>query len=244
MTTLILRPEPQASTLAARLREAGHAAIVTPLLQIRPGRQLPQLAEALSRHDLLIAVSSHAVEQASAWLTAHGLAWPQMPTLAVGATTAASWQERGVQPQVPQDARSEGLLALSALHEVQGKRILILRGDGGREFLAEQLRGRGALVDYCECYRRHWLPLDGAALCTQWRTAGVDSVIIGSGEILRRLLELVPAAEGRWLHQLSFIVPSHRVATLVEEAGLPVARVAQGATHAAMVAALGMRNMA
>src|SRR5574344_2998352 len=87
MTTLILRPEPQASTLAERLREAGHAAIVTPLLQIRHGRQLPQLAEALSRHDLLIAVSSHAVEQASAWLTAHGLAWPQMPTLAVGTTT-------------------------------------------------------------------------------------------------------------------------------------------------------------
>ena len=242
MTVLILRPEPQASTLAERLREAGHQAVVTPLLQIYPGRQLAQLASALSRHDLLIAVSSHAVEQASAWLTAHGLAWPQMPTLAVGATTAASWQESGVQPQVPQDARSEGLLALPALSEVQGKRVLILRGDGGREFLAEQLRARGALVDYCECYRRHWLTLDGATLCTQWRTAGVDSVIISSGEILRRLLELVPATEGPWLHQLLFIVPSHRVATLVEEAGLPAPRIAQGATHAAMVAALGKRN--
>ena len=159
-----------------------------------------------------------------------------------GATTAASWQESGVQPLVPQDARSEGLLALPALSQVRGKRILILRGDGGREFLAEQLRARGALVDYCESYRRHWLPLDGETLCTQWRTAGVDSVIISSGEILRRLLELVPATEGPWLHQLLFIVPSHRVATLVEEAGLPAPRIAQGATHAAMVAALGKRN--
>ncbi|MBP8220683.1 MAG: uroporphyrinogen-III synthase, partial [Aeromonadaceae bacterium] len=174
MTVLILRPEPQASTLAERLREAGYQAVVTPLLQIQPGRQLAQLASALPRHDLLIAVSSHAVEQATAWLTVQGLAWPQLPTLAVGATTAASWQESGVQPQVPQDERSEGLLALPALNEVQGKQILILRGDGGREFLAEQLRARGALVDYCECYRRHWLTLDGATLCTQWRTAGVD----------------------------------------------------------------------
>ena len=49
MTTLILRPEPQASALAERLREAGHAAVVTPLLQIQPGHQLAQLAHPGSR---------------------------------------------------------------------------------------------------------------------------------------------------------------------------------------------------
>ena len=125
---------------------------------------------------------------------------------------------------------------------VQGRRVLILRGDGGREFLAEQLRQRGAEVHYGECYQRQWPELDGPALCTQWRTVGVDSVIISSGEILRRLLQLIPDQDRHWLDSLQIIVPSHRVATLVAEAGLPAARVAQGATHAAMVAALGKRN--
>lgn len=242
MKPLILRPEPQASALAEQLRNVGHDPEVSPLLSIVAGDDLPLLATALSNHDRLIAISSHAVEQAATWLAQQGLSWPAIPTFAVGAATAACWQENGVAAQVPDDARSEGLLDLPALHDVAGCRILILRGNGGREFLAEQLRARGALVDYCECYRRHWLPLDGETLCTQWRTAGVDSVIISSGEILRRLLELVPATEGPWLHQLLFIVPSHRVATLVEEAGLPAPRIAQGATHAAMVAALGKRN--
>ncbi len=242
MKPLILRPEPQASALAEQLRNVGHDPVVSPLLSIVAGDDLPQLARALNTHDRVIAVSNHAVEQAAIWLAQQGMRWPELPTFAVGAATAACWLEHGVAAQVPDDARSEGLLDLPALHDVTGCRILILRGNGGREFLAEQLRARGALVDYCECYRRHWLPLDGETLCTQWRTAGVDSVIISSGEILRRLLELVPASEGSWLHQLLFIVPSHRVATLVEEAGLPAPRIAQGATHAAMVAALGKRN--
>ena len=177
--------------------------------------------------------------------------WPSVDrgarvTRACGGLTAVVVDERmtrSIVVQAPGAVHAATVAqALPALNEVQGKRVLILRGDGGREFLAEQLRARGALVDYCECYRRHWLPLDGETLCTQWRTAGVDSVIISSGEILRRLLELVPATEGSWLHQLLFIVPSHRVATLVEEAGLPAPRIAQGATHAAMVAALGKRN--
>jgi len=242
MTPLILRPEPQASELARLLRQAGHQPHVCPLLQIVPGRDLPTLPQLLRSHDLLIAISAHAVEQADLWLQQHGEPWPRMPTFAVGSATAASWQSCHIAAITPADARSEGLLALPELMAVQGQRVLILRGDGGREFLAEQLRQRGAEVHYGECYRREWPELDGHALCTQWRTVGVDSVIISSGEILRRLLQLIPEQQRHWLDSLQIIVPSHRVATLVAEAGLPAAFVAQGATHAAMVAALGKRN--
>jgi uroporphyrinogen-III synthase len=242
MTPLILRPEPQASELASQLRAVGHTPQLCPLLTIVPGRELALLPEALSNHDRLIAISAHAVEQATLWLSQHAQRWPQLPTFAVGSATAASWQACDVAACTPQDARSEGLLALPELAALQGLRVLILRGDGGREFLAEQLRARGARVTYCECYQRQWPELDGAKLCTQWRTAGVDSVIISSGEILRRFLQLLPAHQHDWLRSLQIIVPSHRVATLVAEAGLPDATVAQGATHAAMVAALGKRN--
>lgn len=242
MTPLILRPEPQASELARLLRQAGHQPQLCPLLQIVPGRDLPALPELLRSHDLLIAISAHAVEQADLWLQQQAKSWPRIPTFAVGSATAASWQACHIDAITPVDARSEGLLALPELMTVQGQRVLILRGDGGREFLAEQLRQRGAEVHYGECYQRQWPELDGPALCTQWRTVGVDSVIISSGEILHRLLQLIPDQDRHWLDSLQIIVPSHRVATLVAEAGLPAARVAQGATHAAMVAALGKRN--
>ena len=244
MTPLILRPEPQASELARQLASAGHQPVVTPLLTILPGRELPELYARLQARELIIAVSAQAVEQASHTLARSELSWPQRTYLAVGSATAESWREDGVSAHYPEDARSEGLLAHPELQHVAGKAILILRGDGGRELLAEALRARGARVNYCECYRRCWPELDGARLCARWHTARIDSVIITSGELLRRLLELVPESERPWLQHLLFIVPSPRVATLVVEAGLPAPRLAAGATHAALLAALGERNSA
>jgi len=238
MRPLILRPEPQASSFARLLRSAGHQPVVTPLLAIIEGRELTSLPQWLEWADIVVAVSAAAVEQGSAYLTAHGTCWPAKPCLAVGSATAASWQEQGVSAHYPQDARSEGLLSLPELAAVAGKKVLILRGDGGRAYLGEQLEARGAMIRYGECYRRHWLELDGNQLFTQWHTARVDSVMLTSGELLNRLLTIMPHHALPWLQQLTWIVPSTRVADLVQAAGLPPARVALDATPAAMLAAL------
>lgn len=238
MTPLILRPEPQASRFARLLRSAGHQPIVTPLLSIIAGRELTLLPQWLLWADMVVAVSAAAVEQGGDYLQTAGASWPAKPSLAVGSATAASWQEQGVSAHYPQDARSEGLLGLPEFAAIEGKKVLILRGDGGRAYLGEQLEARGAIIRYCECYRRHWLEQDGNLLFTRWHTAGVDSVMLTSGELLNRLLAMMPSQALPWLHQLTWIVPSARVADLVQEAGLPPARVALDATPAAMLAAL------
>ncbi len=238
MRPLVLRPQPQADALAAALRAAGHQPHVCPLLQITPGQALPRLARHLAWAEFVIATSAHAVYQATQQLHAQGLSWPSRPCLAVGAATASAWQECGVAAQVPPDPRSEGVLRLPLLQQVAGRRILILRGNGGRELLADTLRQRGATLRHCECYRRHYLPLPGAILFAEWHTAGIDSVIISSGELFSRLLQLAPPERLAWLHTLLFIVPSPRVAALLQAAGCLRIRSAQGAGHSAVVAAL------
>lgn len=242
MTPLILRPAPQGEALAEQLRRAGHTPLGCPLFTQQAGEDLGRLPAQLAQQPLLIGVSAPAVDQATAWLQAQGLSWPAGTVYAVGAATAARWRAAGCPVAWPDDECSEGLAALPALHHVAGRRVLILRGEPGREWLADTLRARGAEVEYCQCYQRQWLPYDGAALFLSWRTAGVDSVIITSGDILHHWLSLLPAPARAWAQQLIYVVPSHRVAELVVSAGLPAPRVASGASHDALCSALGQKD--
>jgi len=77
---------------------------------------------------------------------------------AVGVGTAAELRERGFPDVVTPHSEftSEGLLQLDGLqaHAVGDAKILIFRGSGGREHLAETLASRGAMVEYCEVYER------------------------------------------------------------------------------------------
>jgi len=61
-------------------------------------------------------------------------------------------------------ANSEALLAMPELAQVNGQRFLIIRGQGGREELANVLRSRGASVDYLDVYKRVMPSIDNAKL--------------------------------------------------------------------------------
>src|SRR6185295_3375161 len=83
--------------------------------------------------------------------------WPErLAVLAPGPGTAEALAATGIAgARVPATTfDSDGLLRLPELADVRGKLVLILRGDGGREQLAEALRSRGARVDTIACYRR------------------------------------------------------------------------------------------
>jgi uroporphyrinogen-III synthase len=58
------------------------------------------------------------------------------------------------------------------LIDAQGKRVIIFRGEGGRELLGETLKQRGAAVEYVSCYRRARPQLDPAPLLKLWEKAG------------------------------------------------------------------------
>ena len=243
MIPLVVRPAAQANQLVQMLRQLGHAPLCCPLLETRPGCDLPHLGDMLREADLVIAVSMHAVHFAHHFLLQTGQTWPHIDYFAVGQASADAFAEAGIQALCPADPRSEGLLALPALQGVSGRRVLILRGNDGRDLIARTLASRGALVHYCATYERHYPELDGDALTRHWQAAGLDSLLITSGELLQRLLALVPGPQRPWLYDRLLVVPSPRVAEMAEGAGFTRIVIAQGASNQALVAALELRKM-
>ncbi|MDX7739222.1 uroporphyrinogen-III synthase [Aeromonas caviae] len=243
MIPLVVRPAAQANQLVQMLRQLGHAPLCCPLLETRPGCDLPHLGDMLREADLVIAVSMHAVHFAHYFLLQTGQTWPHIDYFAVGQASADAFAEAGIQALCPADPRSEGLLALPALQGVSGRRVLILRGNDGRDLIARTLASRGALVHYCATYERHYPDLDGDALIRHWQAAGLDSLLITSGELLQRLLALVPGPQHPWLYDRLLVVPSPRVAEMAEGAGFTRIVIAQGASNQALVAALELRKM-
>ncbi|WP_415721095.1 uroporphyrinogen-III synthase [Photobacterium ganghwense] len=225
MTILITRPAPDGEQLAQQLNAAGIAALSQPLLDIQPGPTLsclPAQLQQLENGDFLIAVSVHAANLAHNYLMSVGVSWPKnVHYIAVGHKTAAALKTYTGQAVHTPSARcdSEGLLALPILTQVSGRRVLILRGNGGRELIYQHLQQHGAAVNYSETYQRNWLSLDGHALCQQWQNAGVNSLVVTSGEQLAFLASLVPDNAKAWFYQCQLFVPSQRIADQAHQLG-------------------------
>ncbi|HKS33588.1 MAG TPA: uroporphyrinogen-III synthase [Enterobacteriaceae bacterium] len=245
MNILVTRPLPQGEELVSRLRALGRVAWHFPLIEFTPGRELATLGErlaALTSNDLLFALSQHAVEFAHARLQQQRLYWPTAPHyFAIGRTTALALHTvSGQQIRYPHDREiSEVLLQLPELQNIAGKRALILRGNGGRELLAETLAARGALVECCECYQREPVHYDGAQEAMRWHLRGVDTLVVTSGEMLQRLCELVPQQYSEtWLLRCRLLVVSERLAHLARELGWQNIHIADGADNDALLRAL------
>ncbi|HEY8554144.1 MAG TPA: uroporphyrinogen-III synthase [Burkholderiales bacterium] len=201
---LVTRPAHQAAPLARLIEQAGGTAILFPAIEIAPPRDPAALEAVLDRldtFDLAVFVSPNAVEQTFRALRARDRSWPpQLAAACVGRATAAALERHGVSVAAVPERQfdSEALLAHPRLADVAGRRIVIFRGDGGRELLAETLRARGAEVTYAECYRRAPPPADPGPLIERWRRGEIAIVTITSSDALRNLYDAL-GDEGRAL---------------------------------------------
>lgn len=240
---LVTRPAGQADGLTAMLRAAGWETQHLPLLQIEAIDPLPDPARQrlldLDRYDHLVFVSANA---ARIGLDRIAERWPQWPLgqqyWAVGESTALVLQNAGLEVVRPdRDMSSEGLLALPGLADVDGQRVLIVRGEGGRQLIAETLRGRGASVDALCCYRRAPVAHAASELLASLEASPVDLIMISSGEGLELLSRLLRPREHTNLAAITVLVPSPRVAALARELGWQHAETAENASDPAMLAA-------
>lgn len=222
---LVTRPAGQADTLARLIESVGGRAIVFPAIAIcdvRDPSRVNALIDALDTFDAAIFISPNAVERGMAAITARRAMPAALQVIAIGSASARALRDRGVASVVAPRTKSdsEALLELPELSQVQGKRIAIFRGEGGRAFLGDTLKARGATVEYVECYRREKPDVDVAGLARSWTREGIAGVVATSSEGLRNLHEMLDESGRSRLAATTLFVPHPRIAETASELGL------------------------
>ena len=219
---VITRPRQQAEPLACAVAALGRTPVLLPLLEIAPlpdDSALRTVLAGLEAYALVAFVSPNAIEAAFA----HIARWPQDVEIAVvGEGSRAALAKHGVVegavrihcPQDPAHSDSEHLLRVLDLAQLAGRRVLVVRGEGGRELMPDALRGAGAAVETVAAYRRA-VPVLGPELATRLRglLLAPNDWIITSSEALRGLVSLVDQLGDfhEQLRQQRLIVPHARI---------------------------------
>ncbi|NWG32140.1 MAG: uroporphyrinogen-III synthase [Rhodocyclaceae bacterium] len=222
---VITRPAGQASHLAAALVALGAQPVLFPVLAIEDVADPTPILDAAIRlddYDWAVFVSPNAVEKALAVILAER-AWPETVRVAtVGKSSEQALAAHGITRVVAPQERfdSEALLALPEFAAVAGQRVIIFRGDGGRDLFGDTLRSRGATVDYVTCYRRVKPAQDPAPLLRLWQEGRLDAMTVTSSEGLRNLWEMVGKLGQGWLRNTPTFVPHARIAEQARALGL------------------------
>jgi uroporphyrinogen-III synthase len=164
LRVIVTRPAAQATDWVLRLRARQIDAVALPLIGVAPAPDAAAVDSAwatLPAQRLVVFVSPNAVEHFFARRPT-GARWPASvlagspgpgtshALLALGVPSAQTVAPAADAAQFD----SESLWQQLQAQEWQGARVLIVRGDGGRDWLAETLRGRGAQVAHVAAYRR------------------------------------------------------------------------------------------
>jgi uroporphyrinogen-III synthase len=167
-TLIVTRPIVQAEAWAHRLGEQGVDTRVLPLLEIVPTSDAASVHSAwrrLAGCALVVFVSPNAAAcffdlrpEAMAWppRTLAGSTGPGTRDVLLRAGVPPQWVMSPAEDEGPGEPRfdSEGLWERLSARPWNGQQVLIVRGDGGRDWLADTLREHGADVGFVQAYQR------------------------------------------------------------------------------------------
>ena len=228
---LVTRPAAQAAGQSALLQQLGALPVELPMLKIVPTAEsdssYPLLKSRILDLDLyhkVIFISTNAVHQGIDLIDQY---WPQLPIgiewFAIGKQTATRMADEGlIAAQSDRGYDSEALLSLPQLQDIIDQKILIMRGQGGREKLAEVLQQRGAKVEYADLYSRQAPGYTSDEISSTIGTEKIAGVLITSGEALQNFTALLCTGRPQLFNTL-IVVPSQRIARIA--AGLGYTRV-------------------
>jgi uroporphyrinogen-III synthase len=222
---VITRPAGQAEALARQVAGLGREVVLFPLLEIHPLADPTALRAALAeleRYALVAFVSPNAIDAAFSLRPQ----WPAGLKLAVvGEGSRQALERHGIhdanatvlRPAKGMRNDSQGLLEVLDKDALRGQQVLLIRGESGRELLAEELRAAGAQVEPVAAYRRCAPTLDAGRRVQLERLVDTPGDwIVTSSEAMRNLIELVRQAQGdagvAKMQQQHLLLPHERIA--------------------------------
>ena len=227
MRIIVTRPAAQAAVWVDELQRLGVQAQALPLIGIEPAADIAAVRAAwasLPALALVMFVSANAVQHFFAERPP-GVPWPE--ALIAGSTgpgTSAALRSAGVsliEEPAAETAEfdSEALWARLRLRSWAGRRVLVVRGEGGRDWLSQRLREHGAEVEFLSAYRRVAPVLDEPArrlLTVALAEPAQHLWLFSSSEAVSQLLLLAP--QGDWSAAHAWV--SHeRIAQAARAAG-------------------------
>lgn len=249
MKVLITRPRYQSEHLIRSLKEEGYETELMPLLDINPIEyslsDKSKWVELLRQADFIISVSANAARLSLLLLSAmiesiDDESGEFKKLYAIGPATAKIFSGAGLTACVPESQyNSESLLALPDFNQLENKKVVILCGEGGRDYLEQKLNEMGAISERIELYTRipiFYKPLDQVSNPTP------DVLTAMSGDTLNALASVIDSSNDfvrkKW-KTLPLIVPSERVARIATERSFTKIYITAKPTSDSLLAVLG-----
>ena len=236
---LVTRPEHQAGKLCDLIEQRKGVAVRFPVLEIVPTDEINSVKWTLNHLDFdwVVFISRNAVHFA---LRANNGKITQnvgVRFAAIGQSTATALKEAGLKVDLTpmHGSNSEALLMEQEFQQVDGFTFLIVRGQRGREYLADRLRERGAKVEYLEVYKRIVPEADVEPIIARLNCHGINVITATSGEALTNLVDLLGNETKIALLSTPLVVISGRIRQLAKEIGFKQIAVSAEPTDLAIV---------
>lgn len=261
LQVLTTRPIAMAARLSQPLQAAGFTAVNLPLFTIQPLKLNPAAKSQLLNLDNYAKVFVLSPSAAEIFIEEAENYWPQWPLgiqwFTVGKGSHDFLAKAGIQANYPPPATgdtSEALLQLALLSWVEGEKILLVKGEGGRDVLFNELTSRGGKVENLKLYKRQPAQLSPDQL-QQLLAPKYLASIITSGEALNIFYQHSqsffnakpftvqsftdkPSEHTNFLTTTQLLLPSQRLVEQAKNLGFSQAINTNGAGAEALIASL------
>lgn len=243
LTVMVTRPKPQGEVLSDQIRAAGGNVVYFPTIEIKPPADraaFTQQIKQLDQFDWVVFISPQAVYQSAETIKKCWSPFPMnVKVAALGGGTADALHQAGLPVDAfpKDDWRSEGLLDEEAFQQLAHKKVALICGESGREFLAATLTVRGAQLTNIVAYQRCLPDVDVSEYIRLLQAHKIDIILCTSGEILYNLKLLLEEA---WadLQKVPVVVVSERMQMLAKQLEFSHILLAKNAGHASMLSLL------
>ncbi len=210
---VVTRPKKQAATFIKNIQKVGGCTFLFPLIEIIPLIDITTTGKLshIDAYDVIIFISVNAVEHCIHLIGNK----PLQNKILV--TTGKKTKNELIKNDLTVDFcpeklfNSEALLAIDEFKSVcVNKKIAIIRGSSGRDYLKNNLIKLGAEVDYIDVYERHCPQSDLSELESLWLKNKFDTVILTSASSTANFFNLAKEKDS-WLNELTILLGSPRM---------------------------------